>query len=328
MFCETPASRMGLEFNLPLSFLYLFLAKFFEVLIVKPILWALLAVVISGQVFSQTNCESLSDAQRRLACYDKQAKKIKIRPNPEAEKRQAEEELRAKQKAKALSDASEALKALRRFESRVDTGISYRDYSAPLADAKFEVAQFVRSAEGAMLPDVVSALNKAVGHYSIAGELWRVRFSGSRPRDHFARFDSPALYDILTGTYGMVPKSDLGILYKAALSSLWIDASYEIEVASLLIKDGGAFPKNAYKADSQQQQRTPQAVSLDERYALASNVADVVAKKYPDYSVIISSSKFRNWLNDQSDVKKRAMEGTSAASVLIVLDAYKAQFAD
>lgn len=201
-----------------------------------------------------STCEAVRDARKRLACYDKVAKQTKSSADAEAAQQHAEAERLAKEKeqalavekAKALDAANVALKALRRFESRISAGISYRDYSAPLGEAEFEVREFIQSSAGKMLPDVVEALNKAVEHYMFAHDVWSVKFTGrGRAFEGMSRFEAPNIYDKLTGTYSLSPHRDAGILYTAALPVIWIYASTEIARANLILKAGGAIPQPA-----------------------------------------------------------------------------------
>ena len=43
--------------------------------------------------------------------------------------------------------AKDAVRALQKFQARIEVGISYRDYAPALGDVKFEVNQFLRSPE-------------------------------------------------------------------------------------------------------------------------------------------------------------------------------------
>lgn len=199
-----------------------------------------------------SQCEGTRDAKKRLACYDslaKQSAKLKIMEADKEraaqdEKQRAGVERLAKEKEKALGSATDALKALKRFEARVSTGVSYKDYSAPLGEAKFEVSQFAESPAGKIFPEVAEALNGAIKHYLTAGDVWRVRFSsGGRISDLMPRFESPELYDMIVSKYSLTSYDGRGILYSAALPVIWIYASGDIKKAQLLIQAGGSTPK-------------------------------------------------------------------------------------
>lgn len=73
--------------------------------------------------------------------------------------------------------ADDAILGLRKLDARVDTGISYRDYSGALAEAKLPVRLFVEGPEAATNPQFTTALQKAIEHYDFANRIWDAKFS-------------------------------------------------------------------------------------------------------------------------------------------------------
>jgi len=136
--------------------------------------------------------------------------------------------------------ASDALVALQKLQTRCETGISYRDYSSALADAKFPVRQFIESENAASHPELVAVFSKAVEHYEFAGALWNAKFSA--PRDD----------RMLSGGF-IYHKGPLGTNIKSAypdafmmknyfpvdamLPFLWSKASGELAEAKKLLDD-------------------------------------------------------------------------------------------
>ena len=128
---------------------------------------------------AEFSCERIKDKQVRNAC---------IHDRTEHEKSSAAasaphdlEAAAASEKANAhdlaVKAALQALKELKRLEVRVNTGVSYADYPALLANAKFEVQQFTDSRDATLLPEAVSAMTSALEHYDDARILWNYQFA-------------------------------------------------------------------------------------------------------------------------------------------------------
>lgn len=198
-------------------------------------------------------CRKDSDLLRRLKCYDDVYIPEKIEavlPTPTQTKgKKGNERVLTEQVAQKngppSSDSSEireALKAVKKFQAKVRTGISYRDYSSPLSDAVFAVSELSEQSVKSN-PEAVRALQKAVEHYRFAGEVWRVKFLGSRVSDIYSRFESPSVFDRLMGDYypaiNEAAVTDRGsgptVYYNVALQIIWSSASEEIEKASKLM---------------------------------------------------------------------------------------------
>lgn len=211
-------------------------------------------------------CASIADSLRRLDCYDKVAKRSPSKNDKrraeeehaqaEAARKQAESEKLAKeeeekrkaedQARKAAQDeikaveatARSAIDAVRKLQTRVQVGVSYRDYPPLVSDAKYEIARFSDSAASKKIPDVDKALNAALKHYVTALEVWSVKFSRRGARDTFARFENPPLFDQITLDYeGMSRLNvDTGIIISGAISVIWVYASTSLSEAELALK--------------------------------------------------------------------------------------------
>ena len=203
-------------------------------------------------------CASVKDSIKRLDCYDIAAKKI-IKKNPQfrveeaqraATLRIAEDEKQrqaveaenasivAKEKAKqetAGQAAKDALKAARKLLSKTETGISYRDYSPALADAKLEISMFAESPAAKLYPDVTSLLLSAMAHFDLANTVWREKFAGGgRPYD---RLYNKALTNTLIATYPILSKvmSEGYIYINDALPFIWAAAGEDIQKAIIVM---------------------------------------------------------------------------------------------
>jgi len=77
--------------------------------------------------------------------------------------------------------AKEAIYALKKLEARVQSGISYRDYSSALGEAKFPVNMFIESADAKKAPELTASINKAMAHYEFVGAIWNAKFSSDNP---------------------------------------------------------------------------------------------------------------------------------------------------
>jgi len=72
--------------------------------------------------------------------------------------------------------AKNAVKALKKLEARCQAGISYRDYSPALGEAKFETNMFLQSKDAEDFKELRSSISKAVGHYEYANVIWQYKF--------------------------------------------------------------------------------------------------------------------------------------------------------
>jgi len=73
--------------------------------------------------------------------------------------------------------AKEAVMGLKKLQARCQSGISYRDYSNAVADAKFPVNLFMESADAPKYPELTASIDKVMKHYEYAGGLWNHKLS-------------------------------------------------------------------------------------------------------------------------------------------------------
>lgn len=69
--------------------------------------------------------------------------------------------------------ALSALKALKKFGARVNTGISYSDYLSVLGETKYEVDAFSESKSANDFPELRSSMELALTNYTYAGTIWK-----------------------------------------------------------------------------------------------------------------------------------------------------------
>jgi hypothetical protein len=67
----------------------------------------------------------------------------------------------------------EALRALQKLQTRVEVGISYRDYAPALGDAKFEVGLFLKSPEAKEKEKLALLINKSMSAHHLALVIWQ-----------------------------------------------------------------------------------------------------------------------------------------------------------
>lgn len=178
------------------------------------------------------NCAAISDAGKRLECYDKAPKS--------AAKTKAGS---GGAKAKALAP----LEALKRFRARTETGISYNDYVKALGELNYEIREFSDSPEARSIPKITGLLNTAFIRYKTAGTLWEGKNISNPGGDIFHRGDERSaqakFFDSIVEVYS--PKiqpfvktnnNSTYLVFQPVLSLIWSFASEDIREASELIK--------------------------------------------------------------------------------------------
>lgn len=73
--------------------------------------------------------------------------------------------------------AKEAIMALKKLQARIQSGISYRDYSSALGEAKFPVNLFQESKEAPRNIKLTESIARTMKHYEQAGAYWNYKFS-------------------------------------------------------------------------------------------------------------------------------------------------------
>lgn len=75
----------------------------------------------------------------------------------------------------------DAVKALMKIQARCQTGVTYRDYTPLVGDAKLEINLYEKSGETKNSEMLVS-LKRAMEHYQMASSVWSTKF-GKYGRD-------------------------------------------------------------------------------------------------------------------------------------------------
>ena len=161
----------------------------------------LLAAMSCVAIAAEPNCAAISDAAKRLTCYDAALKKpSKLsradqerldKADAAAERARLEKEGAAKAEAearlaKSMAPAQQALKALKKLNARVSVGVSYKDYPQALSETKYEVELFTESPAAKDLPEAAALMKSALKDYEEAYRLWRIKFDGKELRESFS----------------------------------------------------------------------------------------------------------------------------------------------
>lgn len=141
--------------------------------------------------------------------------------------------------------AIEAVNALKKLQAKTQVGITYKDYSPALAEAKYALNLFIESSQAKDFPELAETLSSAFETFAMAGEVWSAKFSGSsvssfgRKSDHpavFAKF--PEIDQIVSkgGTGVIIEEKDGGpFLIDGLVSFLFSKGNQEIQKASAMI---------------------------------------------------------------------------------------------
>ncbi|WP_146179502.1 hypothetical protein [Limnohabitans sp. MMS-10A-178] len=237
----------------------------------------LLSVVSSTYASSLTGlqeCQAIKNAAKKADCFDRQTKKMMQEENDrkqkeevariEAEKIAAEEkklaserkekealakieaekiaaeEKRIASERKKIEKAQKILQVVRRVQTRVGTGVSYRDYSGVISDPKFEVQSYLRESSDEM-PEFSKSLSTAMDFYDVAGTIWAFQFEGPsvsrvtcEPSQE--RFISSVLKGVFIPKDSDVNRYCMGFVINAAVRASWTKASESIEASDRAIK--------------------------------------------------------------------------------------------
>lgn len=144
--------------------------------------------------------------------------------------------------------AKEAVMALKKLQARCETGISYREYSPALGEAKYAVNLFAESEEAKESPKLKDSILNAITHYEFANIVWKHKFS-SRSLTYSIDADSNAGRAI-EELYPRAPTSSVfgHKFYKIdeLLLVCWAEAAKELENTTklLAVEQKGQGQKN------------------------------------------------------------------------------------
>ena len=190
-------------------------------------------------------CLSTKDASKRLECYDTIAKatlkNVPRKVSAEEEKKIADQnamkaeevklKLEAEQNsAKAEQLARDVLKAARRLQTKVQTGISYKELSPAIAEAKLEIAMFSETPAAKQYVDFTKYLTHAISNYEFANKLWAIKFQTS-----YAYLTDKALTQALMSMYPEVAQSKengVNLHIEETVSTIFGVASKDVDKAT------------------------------------------------------------------------------------------------
>lgn len=141
------------------------------------------------------------------------------------------------------SKADDAFTSLKKFRARCQTGISYREYGAALADAQYQVNEYAASGEADRNREFGKLLLAALNDYRRAGVLWdwevKISNSSSIYEDDgiwpgfLAAY--PNAVEILHTEGCNYREHGRCVRFHEALSYLWNQAGDRLDKASLLV---------------------------------------------------------------------------------------------
>lgn len=141
--------------------------------------------------------------------------------------------------------AKDAVIALKKFQTKVETGISYRDYAPALSEAKFPSKLYLESKDALENQELSMAIKNTIKHYEAALAVWGIKFSG-RGVDDYIGDDNP-LFGIIQSEYpgGLLTRWGImgtgkAIVIDTVLPVIWQKASNELEIASSLLSKAEA----------------------------------------------------------------------------------------
>lgn len=129
--------------------------------------------------------------------------------------------------------AKEAVLGLKKLHARCQAGISYRDYSNAVADAKFPVNLFMESEDAKKFPDLADSVKAVMKHYEYAGYIWDNQMSVISRLDAFSSrgliATDSALGKEFNNLYPGTPETKGYYYVPLALSNIWGKAAQELE---------------------------------------------------------------------------------------------------
>ena len=124
--------------------------------------------------------------------------------------------------------AKEAIMALKKMEARVQSGISYRDYSPALGETKFSVNVYLEDPEANKNPEITSLIKRVMVHYEQAGFVFKESLSGP--------------YRYLDHTSSVLSKESQ--LREISEQQIYKGLIEQYPEANMFIEDGGALDRD------------------------------------------------------------------------------------
>ena len=192
-------------------------------------------VIKANKEFREKIVRNREEAANKAIRDREEAEKKATRDREEVEKqaKQKEIELRRAENEKIIAAARKMLSALKRIETRVETGVSYRDYPSIVSDADYEVRQF-SSEYGPKLPQVGLGAVKVIADYQYVLSVWKIKFnqtspSGRRPNEWV--WEASQIQAVLSAYPSAISArlSDGTLSIDRVLSIVWAEASSKIK---------------------------------------------------------------------------------------------------
>lgn len=138
----------------------------------------------------------------------------------------------------AGQSADDVMRAFKRLEAHIETGISYRDYGPAVGDVNFELKMFRESPEGQANSELVKALSRALLRYVEAEILWGMKVDGTASlfatsdfgKDFVAKYPDAAKRTDAGGA--ALPDGSLSV--QRMMGFIWRDAAAEVARAATL----------------------------------------------------------------------------------------------
>lgn len=146
--------------------------------------------------------------------------------------------------ASAADKAQEALTALKKIQAKTETGISFKDYSTALGDAKFYVNEYLDSADVKRIPEAGDAVKKAMLHYETAKIVWDDKFAKRNSTVKGFIYELSIIGQIIAKNYPEAKTSEVNrqgdkyYFIDELLSIIWGKAKDETKKAEGLLSQG------------------------------------------------------------------------------------------
>lgn len=225
-------------------------------LVEKRVWIGFFVMTMSSAAFTATltglqECQAIKNSAKKAECFDKLTQKMMREDNEKKQKEEIErtEAERAKieaaklavaeaEKLKVISSAKEVIRSLRKFENRIETGISYRDYPSVFSEARFDVKTFIDGDNASKIPGFDLHCLDAIDNYTDAQSVWRQKITDADRYSNDVIYSNWNLVDMVTSKYPSTSAARSGRSMKAsfAMQVIWSEASANIRKAEDALK--------------------------------------------------------------------------------------------
>jgi hypothetical protein len=182
-------------------------------------------------------CSDFKDGKKRLACYDiavpvalaiDASVKENLKKLQEDASVNTQSELNEKKALAEKQPVLDIISAMKKMAARVEAGISYRDYSAPLGELTFAVNSYLQTPTAEKFPLATIYVNETLKHYKNAGGFWGVRFTEPDAKNGFVPSYAGTSF---SNGYNLRNSSGSGYFIDEALATIWARASMSAAAA-------------------------------------------------------------------------------------------------